>query len=62
MQRQMAMSKMVRRRRTLSLGLVVLGGVLLFLAPEDIWLGVLLMAVGLALEVIGTVLGQPRKR
>lgn len=55
------MIKNVRTRRALSLGLVVLGGVLLFLAPEDIWIGVLLVAVGLALEVIGAMVGQPRR-
>jgi hypothetical protein len=51
----------VRTRRALSLGLVALGGVLLFLAPEDIWIGVLLMALGLALEIIGAILGHPRR-
>lgn len=51
----------VRTRRALSLGLVVLGGILLFLAPEDIWLGALLVALGLALEIVAAVLGHPRQ-
>lgn len=55
------MIKNVRTRRGLSLGLVVLGGILLFLAPEDIWIGVLLVALGLALEIIGAMVGHPRR-
>ncbi len=48
----------VRTRRALSLGLVVLGGILLFLAPEDVWIGVLLVALGLVLEIVGVLLGR----
>lgn len=55
------MIKNVRARRALSLGLVALGGILLFLAPEDIWIGVLLVALGLTLEIIGAMVGHPRK-
>ena len=55
------MIKNVRTRRALALGLVVLGGVLLFLAPEDIWIGVLLVALGMALEIIGAMVGHPRQ-
>lgn len=51
----------VRARRALSLGLVVLGGILLFLAPEDICVGALLVALGLALEIVGAMLGHPRQ-
>jgi hypothetical protein len=56
-----AMIKNVQTRRVLSLGLVVLGGVVLFLAPEDIWIGALFVALGLALEIIGAMLGHPRQ-
>lgn len=55
------MIKNVRTRRALSLGLVILGGVLLFLAAEDIWIGVLLVALGLALEIIGATVWHPRR-
>jgi hypothetical protein len=50
------MIKNPRARRTLSLVLLVLGGVLLFLAPADIWIGVVLIALGIALEVAGAVM------
>lgn len=39
-------------RRPLVAFLVVLGGVLMFLAPET-WPGTLLMALGVSVEVIG---------
>lgn len=51
-----------RTRRGLSVSLLVLGGVLVFLAPEDIWLGVLLLALGLGLEVVGVLTGHPRRK
>lgn len=56
------MIKNPRTRRALSLILLILGGVLFFLAPEDIWVGALLVALGLALEVAGALMAhrQPR--
>lgn len=42
-----------RTRRILSLVLMALGGLLIFLAPEDVWIGALLLALGVALEVAG---------
>jgi drug/metabolite transporter (DMT)-like permease len=45
-----------RTRRVLSLALMVLGGILLFLAPQDVWVGVLLLGLGVALEVVGTLM------
>lgn len=45
-----------RTRRRLSLALLILGGLLLFLAPEDIWIGGLLLALGVALEVAGALM------
>lgn len=44
-----------RARRVLAALLIVLGGVLIFLAPE-MWAGLLLMAVGVAVEVAGIAL------
>jgi hypothetical protein len=45
-----------RTRRRLSLALLALGGLLLFLAPDDIWIGGLLLALGVALEIIGALM------
>jgi drug/metabolite transporter (DMT)-like permease len=42
-------------RRLLAAFLIVLGGVLIFLAPE-VWAGLLLMAVGIAVEAAGIAL------
>jgi hypothetical protein len=42
-----------RTKRILSVSLLILGGVLIFLAPEDIWIGVVLFAIGLGIEVAG---------
>lgn len=54
------MIKNVRTRRSLSLALIVLGGVLLLLAPEDIWIGAVLVGLGIALEGVGIALGHGR--
>lgn len=43
-------------RRILSLALLLLGGLLLFLAPEDIWIGGALLLLGVALEIAGTLM------
>lgn len=45
-----------RKRRMWSFSLMALGGLLLFLAPADIWIGSLLLALGIALEAAGTLL------
>lgn len=50
------MTRNPRTRRTLSLALMALGGLLLFLAPEDIWIGTLLLGLGAALEAAGTLM------
>lgn len=42
-----------RTRRALSLVLVAMGGLLFFLAPEDFWVGTLLLGLGAVLEVAG---------
>lgn len=55
------MVKNPRTRRALSLLLLVLGGLFLFLAPEDIWIGVLLMILGVVLELLGAVMHRPGK-
>jgi len=42
-----------RIRRALSLVLMAVGGLLLFLAPADIWIGTLSLGLGVALEAAG---------
>ncbi len=49
------MLKSRTRRRLASAALVALGGVAIFLAPE-MWMGVLLLLIGVALEVAGIAL------
>jgi hypothetical protein len=43
-------------RRATGVALVVLGGALMWLAPEEALFGVLLLAAGIALEVVGITL------
>lgn len=45
-----------RTRRFLSLLLVILGLVLMLFAPENIWIGAILFALGLGMEAAGLVL------
>jgi len=40
------------RRRTLSAALIVLGGILIFLAPDNVWIGAVLAVLGIVLELI----------
>ncbi|MEN6587135.1 MAG: hypothetical protein ABFE02_13940 [Sulfuricella sp.] len=52
------MIKNPRTRRILSLSLLVLGGLMLFLAPPNEWAGAVLVALAVALEIAGAVLGH----
>jgi drug/metabolite transporter (DMT)-like permease len=52
------MIKNPRRRRILSLGMIILGGLLIFLAPDDVWIGVVLAMLGVGVEVAGIVLAH----
>ena len=54
------MIKNPRSKRILSISLLVLGGVLIFLAPENAWIGVILLVLGLGVEMAGLVLGHRR--
>ena len=47
-----------RTRRILSVSLLILGGVLMFLAPQDIWIGAVLFTLGVVVEIAGLVLGH----
>lgn len=50
-----------RTRRALSLVLMAMGGLLIFLVSADIWIGAVLLGLGVALEVAGTLM-QRRNR
>lgn len=53
------MSGKRRARRIVALSLVVLGGVLMYLAPGDI-AGLALLAAGIVLELVGIALERRR--
>lgn len=44
------------RSRILSIVLILLGGLLLYLAPDDSWIGVVLALAGVAVELIAVLL------
>lgn len=46
------MFKPPHRRRALSVSLVVLGGILIFLAPDNVWIGAVLAIAGIIIELI----------
>ena len=48
-----------RTRRVIALTMVVLGAILMFLAPEE-WPGELILLLGVALEVVGIALEHKR--
>lgn len=50
-----------RTRRFLSAVLILLGAVLIFLAPDNAWIGVVLAVLGLAIEGIAVTLGHRGK-
>ncbi|MHB1590828.1 MAG: hypothetical protein ACYCTW_04745 [Sulfuricella sp.] len=54
------MIKNTRIRRTGALILVVLGAILMFLAPE-VWQGALLLALGIIIELVGIALEHNAK-
>lgn len=41
-----------RHRRTLSTALIVFGGILFFLAPDNAWIGAVLAIAGVVVELI----------
>ena len=55
------MIKNSRTRRRVSLGLLASGAALLLLAPENAWIGLGFVALGLLLEVLGIRLGHSDK-
>ena len=49
---QIPMIKHPQRRRALSVSLVILGGVLIFFAPGNVWIGAVLATLGIVIELI----------
>jgi Zn-dependent membrane protease YugP len=45
-----------RAKRILSISLLILGGMLMFFAPENIWIGAILFTLGVGFEIVGLVL------
>ena len=43
-----------RTKRILSISLLVLGGMLMFFAPENIWIGAILFTLGVGVEIVGS--------
>ncbi|SEK67377.1 hypothetical protein [Nitrosovibrio tenuis] len=50
-----------RTKRLLSVPLLILGGLLMFLAPENIWIGAILFVLGIGVEIVGLVLAHRAK-
>lgn len=46
------MIKPPRLRRVISIALMILGGLVMFLAPHNAWFGLLFLGAGLALEIV----------
>ena len=51
-----------RSKQILSFILIILGAVLLFFAPENAWVGVVLLITGLGIETIGLLLRYSKQR
>jgi hypothetical protein len=56
----MTMLKNPRTKRMLSVSLLALGGLFLYFAPEQAWLGIVLLGLGIAVEIAGIALGHHR--
>jgi hypothetical protein len=52
------MIKDPRRRRRVSFGLMTAGALLLLLAPENAWVGITAVVVGVVLEAVGVRIGH----
>jgi hypothetical protein len=53
-----AMIRNPRAKRILSISLLILGGMLMFFAPENIWIGAILFTLGVGVEIVGLVLAH----
>lgn len=52
------MIKNPRTKRILSISLFILGGILILLAPENAWIGVILLSLGLAVEIAALIVSR----
>lgn len=52
------MSKNSRTKRLLSIPLFLLGGILILLAPENAWIGVILLGLGVAVEIAALIFSR----
>jgi len=51
-----------RNKRNLSVVFLILGAVLIFFAPENAWVGVVLLTLGLGIEIVGLLLRHREQR
>lgn len=54
------MTRHPRLRRVFSVVAMVAGAILIFLAPDNAWLGIAMVLLGVAIELLGIVLRHPR--
>lgn len=52
------MIKSPRTKRVLSISLFILGGLLILLAPENAWIGVILLSLGLGIEIVALIISH----
>ena len=58
----MVMNIYLNSKRTLSVIFLVLGAVLIFFVPENTWIGVALLTLGIGIEIAGLVLRHGKQK
>ncbi len=58
----MVMNIYPRSKRILSVTFLILGAVLIFFAPENAWIGAILLILGLGIEIVGLLLRHREQR
>ena len=58
----MAMYLNLQRKRILSVTFIILGAVLIFFAPENAWIGAILLILGFGFEIVGLILRHRGKK
>jgi hypothetical protein len=53
-----SMIKNLHTRRIISTAMILLGGLLIFLAPDDVWIGIVLALLGVGIELVGIMLSH----
>jgi Na+/phosphate symporter len=51
-----------RNKRNLSVVFLILGAIFIFFAPENAWIGVILLTLGLGIEIVGLILRHRKQR